>query len=298
VLVSAVSKYFCGMSDQPSTSTLGDYNEGFEPPSLDFIDKIIALPKAYFNPTFVGLEDLDATKPALFVTNHSIVGALDGTQWVAELYRQKGIFPLSLVDDLHYKVPGWRDLAKTFGFVKGSRENCTAMMEAGESLVVYPGGMRETVKRHGEAYQLTWKKRTGFARMAIQHGYDIIPVAQVGNEEAFQLMMDPDEMMDTPFGDWLKEKGYADKFLKGGEHMFPLVRGIGPTPFPKPEQQFYGFGPRISTSEYDGNIDEDILWKVREEVETRLELLITQLRIQKLEAKQGEEGWRKFLNRL
>ena len=80
--------------------------------------------------------------------------------------------------------------------------------------------------------------------------------------------------------------------------MFPLIRGIGPTLFPKPEKQFYGFGPRISTSEYDGNIDEDILWQVRDQVETRLELLIAQLRILKLETKQGEEGWRKFLNGL
>ncbi len=186
------------MSNTPSKTALGDFNPEFEAPSLDLIEKIIALPKAYFNPTFVGLDDLETDRPAMYVTNHSVVGALDGTQWVAELYRTKGIFPLSLVDDLHYKVPGWRELAKTFGFVKGSRENCAAMMNAGKSLVVYPGGMRETVKRHGEAYQLTWKKRVGFARMAIQHGYDIIPVAQVGNEEAFQLMVDPDEMMETP----------------------------------------------------------------------------------------------------
>lgn len=285
------------MSDQPTTP-IGDYEAGFEPPSLDFIDRIIALPKAYFNPTFVGLDDLDGSKPALYVTNHSIIGALDGTQWVAELYRQKGVFPLSLVDDLHYKTPGWRNLAKTFGFVKGSRENCSAMMEAGESLVVYPGGMRETVKRHGEAYELTWKKRAGFARMAIQHGYDIIPVAQVGNEEAFQLMMDPDEIMDTPFGDWLKDKGFADKFLKGGEHMFPLVRGIGPTPIPKPERQYYGFGQRISTKELKGDTSDDAIWKVREDVKTRLELLIAKLRIMKLEQKHEDEPWRQFLNGL
>lgn len=285
------------MSDS-TPSTLGDYTTGFEPPSLDLVERILAFPKLYFDPTFIGLEELDASRPALFVTNHSVIGALDGTLWVAELYRTKGIFPFSLVDDFHYEVPGWRNLAQMFGFVRGSRENCSAIMNDGGSITVYPGGTRETVKRHGEAYQLTWKKRTGFARMAIEHGYDIIPVAQVGNEEAFTVMIDSEEVMQTPVGDWLKDSGLADKQFKGGEIVPPIVRGIGPTLLPRPEKQYHMFGERISTDRFKGDTTDEKLWELREEVETKLELMITKLRIQKLEEKQSESGWRKLLNSL
>lgn len=285
------------MSEQPA-SRLGNYTPGFEPPSLDLVEKVCAFPNLYFAPTYYGLDELDASRPALFVTNHSVIGALDGTLWVSELYRRKGIFPFSLVDDFHYEVPGWRNLAEMFGFVRGSRENCSAIMKDGGSITVYPGGTRETVKRHGEAYKLTWKKRTGFARMAIEHGYDIIPVAQVGNEEAFTVLLDSDEVMQTRVGEWLKDSGLADKQFKGGEIVPPLVRGIGPTLLPRPEKQYHMFGDRIPTDRFKGDIKDDILWELREEVETKLELMITKLRIQKLEDKKSESGWRKILNSL
>lgn len=276
---------------------LGDYTPGFVPPSKEFVQSITAIGRAYFEPEFFGLENIDAEKPAMYVTNHSVLGTLDGTLWAAELYLEKDVYCRSLVDDLHYMMPGWRHLAPKVGFVRGSRENCAAMMEGGEHIMVYPGGGRETCKRKGEKYQLTWKQRTGFARMAIQHGYDIITVAQVGQEDAYDIVVDGDEIMDSDFGDWLREKGIAEKYLKDGETVFPLARGIGPTLIPRPEKQFYAFGSRISTKEYEGKTDKETLWEVRSKVQMQLELDITKMRIKKLEA--GKGNWlRSLLNSL
>jgi hypothetical protein len=275
---------------------LGDFTPDFTPPSKDFVESLTALGRAYFQPQFYGMDNVHADKPALYVTNHSVLGALDGTLWAAQLYMEKDIFMRSLVDDLHYMMPGWRDIAPKLGFVRGSRENCAAMMEYGEHIMVYPGGGRETCKRKGEKYKLTWKKRTGFARMAIEHGYDIITVAQVGQEDAYDIVVDGDEIMDSKFGDWLREKGIAEKYMKDGETVFPLARGIGPTLIPRPERQYYAFGTRISTKEYEGKTDADTLWEVRTRVENQLELDITKMRIQKLE--DGDGNWlRALLNR-
>lgn len=280
-----------------TTPKIGDYDPDFIPPSVDFVEKFTAIGRAYFEPQFFGMENVDKDKPALYVTNHNVMGVLDGTLWAAQMYMEKGIFCRSLVDDLHYMMPGWRDLATKVGFVRGSRENCALMMGHGEHIMVYPGGGRETCKRKGEKYQLTWKKRTGFARMAIESGYDIITVAQVGQEDAYDIVMDGDELMDTKFGGWLREKGIAEKYLKDGETMFPLVRGIGPTFLPRPEKQYYAFGPRISTAEYKGKTDQESLWELREKVELQLELDITKMRIQKLQ--DGDGGWlRGLINRL
>lgn len=276
---------------------LGDYTPDFTPPSVEFVETVTALGRAYFEPQFFGLENVSNDRPALYVTNHSVLGALDGTLWAAQLYMEKGIFCRSLVDNLHYMMPVWRDLAPKLGFVRGTRENCTEMMQHGEHVMVYPGGGRETCKRKGEKYKLTWKKRTGFARMAIENGYDIVTVAQVGQEDAFDIVMDGDEIMDSRFGDWLREKGIAEKYLKDGETVFPLARGIGPTFIPRPERQYYAFGNRISTKQYEGKVTEEILWEVRDKVELQLELDITKMRIKKLE--DGDGNWlRSLLNSL
>ena len=146
------------MSEKEETH-LGDYEVNFTPPSVDFTTNMTALGRAYFQPQFFGLENLDKVKPAMYVTNHNVMGVLDGTLWAAEMYREKGIFARSLVDNFHYMVPGWRDMAGKMGFVRGTRENCKTMMEHGEHIMVYPGGGRETCKRKGERYKLTWRRR-------------------------------------------------------------------------------------------------------------------------------------------
>lgn len=282
---------------ETETPQLGDYNPDFTPPSVEFVEKFTALGRAYFQPQFFGMENVHKDKPALYVTNHNVLGVLDGTLWAAHMYIEKDIFARSLVDNLHYMMPGWRDLAAKVGFVRGSRENCSEMMRHGEHIMVYPGGGRETFKRKGEKYKLTWKKRTGFARLAIENGYDIVTVAQVGQEDAYDILMDGDELMDSKFGEWLREKGIAEKYLKDGESMPPLVRGVGPTIIPRPEKQYYQFGNRISTKEYQGRTDDDSLWELRQKVELQLELDITKMRIRKLEDGQGE-WWRSLLNSL
>ena len=74
--------------------------------------------------------------------------------------------------------------------VLGSPEYCAALMEAGQHILVFPGGGREVMRRKGEAYQLIWKQRTGFARLAIEHGYDIIPFGSVLRIRTRQLGRD------------------------------------------------------------------------------------------------------------
>ena len=92
-------------------------------------------------------------------------------------------------------------------------------------------------------------------------------------------------------------KTIAEKYLKDGDTVFPIARGIGPTPIPRPEKQYYAFGSRISTREYEGKTDEETLWEVRNKVEMQLELDITRMRIKKLE--DGDGHWlRSLLNSL
>ncbi len=244
----------------------------FNPPSKGFIRSFMAPFKFYFAPQFYGIDELDVSKPAMFVSNHTVLGVLDGFPFGVEIYLRKGVYLRALADSNHWKIPVWKDIVSNYlGAVEASRENCRILMKQGESLVVYPGGTREICKKKGEEYILKWTDRRGFVRMAMEYGYDIIPVAAVGAEEAFTIIEDSNDILNSPFGKFLKFIGVAEKYFKNGELMPPIVRGIGDTIIPRPAKLYFSFGKRISTAKYKAQF-EDLKTQemLRKKVETAL----------------------------
>ncbi len=241
----------------------------YKPPSKAFIRSFMLPFNFYFAPQFYGLDELDVSKPAMYVSNHTVLGVLDGFPFGVELYLKKGVFLRALADSNHWRIPVWKDIVThRLGAVEASRDNCRALMEAGESLVVYPGGTREICKKKGEEYILKWSDRRGFVRMAMEYGYDIIPVAAVGAEEAFTIVEDSNEILKSPFGKFLKFIGVAEKYFKNGELMPPVVRGIGDTIIPRPSKLYFSFGERIPTSRYKSKFEDQ---KTQDLVKGRVE---------------------------
>ncbi|HNJ87478.1 MAG TPA: lysophospholipid acyltransferase family protein, partial [Agitococcus sp.] len=189
----------------------------FSPPPLSRIQKALFLQKTWFDPIFIGLDNVDRAKPALYVGNHTLYGTLDGPLMLLGLYEHKGIFLRSLGDHIHFKVPLWGKLLVDNGCVAGTPENCQQLMEAKEHILVYPGGGREVMKNKDELYQLVWKQRTGFARMAMQNGYDIIPFAAIGADDAYTIQYDTNDFYQSRVGKWLQKTGISDKYLRGGD---------------------------------------------------------------------------------
>lgn len=164
----------------------------FVQPSPRLMKGVLSLQRAWHRPAFFGVEQLDASRPALFVGNHTIYGVLDMPLFINGLH-QKGILVRGLADRGHFMVPGYRDLLSRLGAVVGTRENCSALMTGGAHVLVYPGGAREVFKRKGEAYRLIWKERLGFVRMAVEHGYPIVPFGAVGAEDCYDVLYDGEE---------------------------------------------------------------------------------------------------------
>lgn len=249
----------------------------FQPPADREVRRLMALaaPWAWYTrPKVLGIENVpDHTRPLLFVGNHTLGGVLDAPLMFMELYRRKGIFLRSLGDHLHFKIPGWRDGLHRWGVVDGTRENCAALMAAGECILVFPGGGREVAKRKGEKYQLVWKRRTGFARMAIEHGCTVVPFAAVGVEDAFDIVLDADELLESPLGAPIRKLGVRTDVIP------PIARGIGPTAFPRPQRYYFQFRSPISTSALAGkHTDDDVCWNLREEIREEVTLGIAELR--------------------
>lgn len=235
--------------------------------------------RVYFSPRCFGLEHIRPERPCLYVGNHTIFGGIDWPLIVSEVYYRRGVLLRGLGDRMHFEVPIWRDLVPIrLGAVHGTRENCARLMEAGEHVLVYPGGTREICKRKGEQHRLVWKERTGFARMAIEHGYPILPFASVGVDAAFDILVDADEIMRSPAGRLLRASGIAARWLRDGDIIPPIVRGLGPTLLPRPERMYFAFGRPISTRRFAGRADDPkALWALRDRVAKAVEALIAEM---------------------
>jgi 1-acyl-sn-glycerol-3-phosphate acyltransferase len=243
------------------------------PPTAETLGRMLRLlepARRLINPKIYGAENLPQ-RGALLVGNHTLIGLLDAPLLCAELW-ERGIAVRVLGNHAHFKLPRWRDLLLSVGVVPGTPATADALMRRGETLLVFPGGGREVAKRKGEKYRLIWENRLGFARLAVRHGYPIVPFATVGAEDALDVLVDTDNRLLAP-ARRLFEK------LSGSPDLFPIVRGIGPTPIPRPERQYYWFGDPIDTSAVAGTDDravEDIRDRTKTAIEQGIAFLLTE----------------------
>jgi 1-acyl-sn-glycerol-3-phosphate acyltransferase len=206
----------------------------------------------------------------LLAGNHTIYGVLDVPLMAAEIYEQRGRFMRGLGDHAHYSVPLWRDLLTRFGTVRGTRENCAELMEAGEPVLVYPGGGREVMKRKDEEYKLIWKERVGFVRLAVAHGYPIVPFGAIGVDDAYDIHIDGDSAVMAP------ARALAGLLTGRRDMVPPIATGIGP--LPRPERYYFGFGTPNKTAGAGDPEDPELLRELRDRVRNAVYAQIAELK--------------------
>lgn len=233
---------------------------------LELVKRLLRPWQALCSPVFFHFERLPADRPLLFVGNHSLYAFLDVPHLFVKLWEDHDIFLRTLGDHAHFNVPLWRELLERWGVVDGTPENCAALFEAGESVLVFPGGAREVAKRKGERYQLVWKQRLGFARMAIRYQATIVPFAAIGAEDAWDIVYDADELLRSPVGPLVE--GIYQTLGVARDSVFPLAKGIGPTMFPKPERLYFSIGQPIRVDQWAGLADDEgACWALRQQTE-------------------------------
>jgi 1-acyl-sn-glycerol-3-phosphate acyltransferase len=208
-------------------------------------------------PKFYGIDNIP-DDGSLLVGNHTIYGLLDVPLMVTEIWKRRRIIVRGLGEDAHYAVPVWRDLLGACGMVRGTRANVRALMRDHQTILVFPGGSREVFKRRGQQYQLLWRERIGFARLAIEQGYPIVPVAAVGAEDMLDVIAD----VDTPvYGEFARLAKKATGFPAP-----PVVRGVGLTAIPRPERLYFWFGQPVDTTRFAGQDADTAARTLRDEV--------------------------------
>ncbi len=222
--------------------------------------------RTLMDPVFHHLERVPTDRaPLLFVGNHTLMGLLDVPFLFFELLEQHDLFLRSMGDRFHFRVPGWREFFSRWGVVEGDRQHCSDLLAQGEPVLVFPGGAREVAKRKGEQYQLKWGTRLGFAKLAIEHQATIVPFAMVGADDAWDIVMDAEDIVGSLLGPLVEATWKLAEIPVAS--MPPVIRGVAGTPLPKPVRLYFGMGRPISTSAYAGmHEDDSAAFALREEV--------------------------------
>ncbi len=207
-----------------------------------WIKRLSALSKLYFTPTFIGAEQLDASQPAMYVGNHSMYGVLDSPMLIDYLYNEHQVAVVSIADHSHFYLPLWRSVVKKFGAVDGVPDYVREAMQQGYSILVFPGGGREVLKREGEQYHLIWKQRYGFLKLAQEFGYDIVPFAALGGDEVFDIGFDANKVVQHQYFQKLQQVPQLSRLLRKGEVIPSLPKHLIPKRLPF----YFKFMPRQS----------------------------------------------------
>jgi 1-acyl-sn-glycerol-3-phosphate acyltransferase len=237
---------------------------------IDRLVSLLAPLDRVIQPVLHGAEHLPEDG-SLLVGNHTVYGLLDVPFMMAEVWKQRRLAIRGLGENAHYAVPLWRDLLAVGGAVRGTRDNVRALMRQRQTILVFPGGAREVNKERGQRYQLLWRERIGFARLAIEQGYPVVPFAAVGAEEMLDIIVDEHSPI---YGEFAR----AYKRLLG----FPtprIVRGVGLTPIPRPERLYFAFDEPIDSTRFGNSFDDTAGARaLRDEVKEAILLGIQRLR--------------------
>lgn len=241
---------------------------------LRILETVLTPIRAWTSPRFYGLENIPDSGPVLLVANHNLLGGIDAPLLLPEVYRQRGRVIRGLAEHVLIAVPGVRHALHRYGSVRGTRDNCRALLRRGEAVIVFPGGGREAVRRKGEKYLLRWEGRTGFAQMALETATPIVPVAMIGVDDAYDIVLDRDDVAWRPLRLLVEALGIPHELTP------PLVRGIGPTPIPRPERFYFSVGRPIDPEPWrDADIAEaaaQLAEVVHKSVEEELRFLLAE----------------------
>jgi 1-acyl-sn-glycerol-3-phosphate acyltransferase len=138
----------------------------------------------YFRTETHGIENVPGSGRLLLVANHSgqlpYDGLVIGTATFLEAKPPR--MARSMVERFVPTVPFASYLLSRWGQITGTPENCRRLLEAEESILVFPEGARGISKPFSKRYQLQ-NFGLGFMRLALETNTPILPIAVIGGEE-------------------------------------------------------------------------------------------------------------------
>lgn len=264
-----------------------------QPPTGWALELSYLMAKRVLKTRVVGAENIP-NQPCLFVGNHSLF-ALDGMVIMPIMQKYLNRFPRSMGDKFLFENESTAKFLLERGSVMGHPVVCSALMQAGKDLLVFPGGAHEAVKPESELYSLQWKERYGFVKLAAKHGYTIMPFGLVGPDEFYSHLLEGHELPNSALGRVLKQIGLLNEETRT-DLLPPIPRGSLGTLFPKPQACYLGFGLPIDLSAHQGKtLSKKKLAAIRTEVANEIEQQLAELLLMRVQNRRKDGLLRRLL---
>lgn len=150
--------------------------------------KLVPIYRSYFKVRIFGAENVK-DHPYIVVSNHTGQIPLDGMlitiAFVMEISPPRVL--RAMVERFMAQLPFLGDIAAQGGAILGDRANCEYLIDNGESILVFPEGVRGVSKNTPDYYKLRSFSQ-GFYRIALQKKTPILPICVIGAEEMFPFV--------------------------------------------------------------------------------------------------------------
>ena len=163
----------------------------------EFVRKVLPaawmLATGWFRAEVRGLDKVPDDRPVLLVSNHSGGNMTPDTivlylAWNAYWGTERPLH--SLAHKLVMAAPGVGRFLRLFGTVEAQADAAEQLLNAGSSVLVYPGGDVEVHRPWTARHEVRFDGRTGWVRLAKKTGVPIVPVACSGGQETYLPLTD------------------------------------------------------------------------------------------------------------
>jgi len=135
-----------------------------------------------------GLENIPENGPALIIYYHGAI-PVDAYYLTSKVYLFKNRLIRCVADHFLFKIPGFSILADALKIIPGTRQSCVNILKENHLLAIAPGGVYEAQFGSSTTYNIMWKKRLGFAKVALDAKVPIIPMFTENIREAFRVAL-------------------------------------------------------------------------------------------------------------
>lgn len=149
--------------------------------------------RLYFRVRLTGIERVPARGPVIFVGNHSGGLSTPDTAMVVHAYwshwgTARPVY--ALVHPGIFAMPKMaRHIARVGGLAATPRM-AQAVLEAGASMLIYPGAGDEAYRPHAERHLVKLGNRAAYLRLAMRYGVPIVPVVCHGGHDTLVVIDD------------------------------------------------------------------------------------------------------------
>jgi 1-acyl-sn-glycerol-3-phosphate acyltransferase len=216
----------------------------------------------YFRVRTFGQENIP-NQALMLVSNHSGQLPFDGIMLTMSyfLHAPNPTIPRGMAERFLMRLPFLGKLTAETGGILGDRKNCQYVLNQQETVMVFPEGTRGINKSTKDFYQLK-SFSMGFLRLCLQFKTPIVPVAIVGAEELYPLVV---------------QAPWIAKLLKIPSlpitPLFPFAGLMGMIPLPAPIDIYYG-APITIDSKYSLDDPDHVLRPEVERIQTIIQKMV------------------------